>query len=95
MCIRDRDKSFRNWNIEKHLKNIKCQSLIIQGEEDEYGTLKQVDSIVNQISGQASKSIIPKIGHSPHKENREMTINECVKFINSIKLNQLVDNVKK
>ncbi len=39
------DPAFRSWNIEEYLPGITCPVLCIQGEEDEYGTIAQVEAI--------------------------------------------------
>ncbi|MGB0390777.1 MAG: alpha/beta fold hydrolase [Salibacteraceae bacterium] len=72
---------FKSWNIESFLPSIICKSLIIQGEMDEYGTLNQVHQIIKGTSGLAKQLIIPNIGHSPHKENLEITLTESARFI--------------
>jgi pimeloyl-ACP methyl ester carboxylesterase len=73
--------SFRNWNIEKFLPAITCPVLVIQGEEDEYGTLLQVERIVEQVSGPAEKFILPGVKHSPHKEVPEVILEEVYNFL--------------
>ncbi|WP_233557600.1 alpha/beta fold hydrolase [Aquimarina sp. AD1] len=73
--------SFLDWNIENYLSNIQCPSLIIQGENDEYGTLEQVYSIVRKTTGKSKSLIIPNIGHTPHKENSEVVIDKTTKFV--------------
>ncbi|WP_081415534.1 alpha/beta fold hydrolase [Aquimarina latercula] len=73
--------SFLDWNIENYLSNIQCPSLIIQGENDEYGTLEQVYSIVRKTSGKSKSLIIPNIGHTPHKENSEVVIDKTTNFV--------------
>lgn len=72
---------FWDWNIELFLPAILCPSLIIQGEEDEYGTLAQVDAIVEQVRGPAQKLIIPKVGHTPHREATQQVLTATVDFI--------------
>jgi pimeloyl-ACP methyl ester carboxylesterase len=74
-------EDFRDWNIESYLKNIVCPVLVIQGEEDEYGTLKQVQRIVNNTVGLSQKLIIPKIGHSPHKEVPQNILEKSIAFL--------------
>ncbi len=78
--------SYRSWNIEHLLKNITCPTLIIQGENDEFGTLKQVNQIVTQVSGKTEKLILKDAGHNPHKEATEKTLITCTKFIQEIVL---------
>ncbi|WP_405206836.1 alpha/beta fold hydrolase [Aquimarina sp. LLG6339-5] len=73
--------SFLDWNVENYLPNIQCPSLIIQGENDEYGTLEQVYSIVQKTSGKSESLIIPNIGHTPHKETPTVVIDKTTNFV--------------
>ena len=75
---------FRNWNIENFLTNIKCPNLIIQGLDDEYGTLAQVESIVTKTKGTSEKLLIPKCGHVPHLQAKELVLEKMALFIESI-----------
>ena len=75
---------FRNWNIEDFLPKIECRSLIIQGEEDEYGTLKQVENIITKTNGQSTQLVISNVKHTPHKEVPELILNKVSKFIKEI-----------
>ncbi|MEO0877142.1 MAG: alpha/beta hydrolase, partial [Bacteroidota bacterium] len=49
---------FRTWNIEHLLPQISCPCLIVQGEQDEYGTMWQLEGIANSISGAAKVEVI-------------------------------------
>ncbi len=75
---------FRNWNIENRLPGIKCPLLAIQGDSDEYGTEKQVQGVVNGVSGPARYAIIAKCGHIPHHQNRPETARTMIAFIEEI-----------
>lgn len=77
-------EEFKPWTIEHFLPHIKCPMLVIQGEEDEYGSLAQVDGIISQVSGEAQKFILPSAGHTPHKEAKELILEKTVAFINQI-----------
>ena len=79
-------EEFRDWNIENFLPLINCPSLIIQGEEDEFGTLDQVTKIASQTSGKLSQFIIPNIRHTPHKEATELTLEKVKEFISLLNL---------
>jgi len=72
---------FREWNIEKYLPAIECPVLVVQGEDDQYGTLEQVDAIVNQVRGPAESLILPRCGHSPHSERPEEVLAAAAGFI--------------
>ncbi|WP_185205098.1 alpha/beta fold hydrolase [Chryseobacterium sp. C3] len=75
---------FKSWNIEYLLKDINSPLLFIQGENDEYGTLDQVEKTISQVSGTAEKFIIPNIGHTPHKEIPDTVLQKSAEFITSI-----------
>ena len=75
---------FRNWNIESLLPGIFCPVLALQGIYDEYGTNKQLDAIVSQVSGPAEKYMIPHCGHTPHLEQPELVLNLISDFIGKI-----------
>jgi pimeloyl-ACP methyl ester carboxylesterase len=75
---------YRTWNIEQRLSHVQCPVLVIQGENDEYGTERQVDAIVNQVAGAARKAMIPNAGHTPHKESAAATLETTVDFLKSV-----------
>ncbi|WP_299216573.1 alpha/beta hydrolase [uncultured Aquimarina sp.] len=72
--------SFEDWNIESYLPAIQCPSLIIQGENDEYGSIAQVLSIIQKTSGDSESLIIPNAGHTPHKEATEVVLKKTTDF---------------
>ncbi len=78
------NSSYGDWSIESLLPAIKCPTMVIQGEFDEYGSLLQVDKIVGQVSGAATRLVIPNLKHTPHKENPELVLEQLSRFINKI-----------
>ena len=75
-------EDFRNWNIENYLPAIKSPVLVIQGDSDEFGSLKQVEGIVNQTGGYSEQLILEEIRHTPHRESEELVLKKSAKFIN-------------
>lgn len=75
------DPAFRAWNIEEHLAAIDCPTLVIQGEDDQYGTVAQVNAIRDQVSGPVETHMLAACGHSPHRDQREQTLDAMVAFI--------------
>lgn len=59
---------FAQWNIEEYLPRIAEPVLVIQGENDQYGTLRQVEAIAKQVRGPVTTLVLPDCGHSPHSE---------------------------
>ena len=78
------DPEFRRWNIEACLANIRVPVLVIQGEDDEYGTLAQIDSIEQRADGPVTRCILPNCGHAPHRDQREATLDAMARFIRTI-----------
>jgi pimeloyl-ACP methyl ester carboxylesterase len=78
------DPAFRSWNIEGSLSAIACPALVIQGEDDEYGTLAQVAAIGDQVSGPIETRVLAACGHSPHRDQREQTLDAIARFIKNL-----------
>ncbi len=74
------DPQFRNWNIEEYLAAISCPTLVIQGENDEYGTLAQVEAIQRRVPATQSLNL-PRCGHSPHRDQSSLTLDVISKFV--------------
>lgn len=77
------DPDFRSWNIEECLAPITCPVLLIQGENDEYGTLAQVQSIQRRIPTTQTR-ILPRCGHSPHRDQPDLTLEAVGKFVSAL-----------
>ena len=74
----------KNWNIESQIYPIDIPTLIIQGKQDNYGSLKQVEKIANSISAKNETVLIDNCGHTPHSEQQETVLNSVISFLKSI-----------
>jgi pimeloyl-ACP methyl ester carboxylesterase len=74
------DPEFRKWNLEEFLPRIVAPILVVQGEQDEYGTQKQVDA-VRRGAGNAEVLLLPQCGHAPHKDQPEATLRGIAGFV--------------
>jgi pimeloyl-ACP methyl ester carboxylesterase len=72
---------FRNWNITGDIEIPDRPILAIQGMDDQYGTIQQLDLIRSSAKGTVKTVHMPMCGHHPHLEKPAETINEIVKFI--------------
>jgi pimeloyl-ACP methyl ester carboxylesterase len=75
------DPDFRAWNIEEYLPAIQVPILILQGQDDEYGTWKQVEAIERQAGGPVDAIALANCGHSPHREQPERTLQAMAEFV--------------
>jgi pimeloyl-ACP methyl ester carboxylesterase len=74
---------FRDWSIEEYLPRITCPVLAIQGEEDEYGTMEQVDRIGRTIP-HAQILKLARCGHSPHRDGAEEVLEAIRGFVERV-----------
>jgi pimeloyl-ACP methyl ester carboxylesterase len=72
--------AFRDWNIERDIATIRCPILAVQGADDEYGTLEQIRSIARALP-KTRLLVIPKCGHSPHRDQPDALIAATEQFI--------------
>lgn len=75
------DPGFRSWNIEEYLPAIDVPVLLIQGEDDEYGTLRQLDAIERGCGGSVRRLVLPRCGHTPHRDQPRRTLEAMAGFV--------------
>jgi pimeloyl-ACP methyl ester carboxylesterase len=72
---------FRQWNIEEYLPAIESPVLVVQGEDDDYGTLRQVEVVVTQVTGPAKSLVLARCGHSPHSDRPDEVLEAASRFV--------------
>ncbi|MDM1524114.1 alpha/beta hydrolase [Empedobacter falsenii] len=75
---------FVNFDIREELKNIKCPTLVIQGIDDEFGTMEQVIGIIDNVNGRKENYIVPDAKHTPFRENKVPTFEKTIEFIDTL-----------
>ena len=60
-------EAFRAYDIRAEISAIRAPLLAIQGEDDPYGTMAQIDEIAHAVT-HAQTLKLPRCGHSPHKD---------------------------
>jgi pimeloyl-ACP methyl ester carboxylesterase len=74
---------FRDWNIEEYLAQIRCPVLAIQGADDEYATMRQVEVIAERVAGAALLKL-PACGHSPHRDQPAAVLGAVDAFVRRV-----------
>lgn len=82
-------RNFSDWNIQDQMSKIQCPVLLIQGLNDEYGTLQQIDSIASQLPQAPQQVLIPECAHFPYVTARKAVETSILEFIRT---NMLVPN---
>jgi pimeloyl-ACP methyl ester carboxylesterase len=70
---------FRAWNLEGDAALVTVPTLLIQGADDPYGTLEQLDRIEARIRGPVSRLVVPG-GHSPHLAAPDQVVAAVARF---------------
>ena len=72
--------AFRDWNIEAYLPRIRCPVLALQGDDDEYATMRQIEVIAEQVPGTQLLKL-PDCGHSPHRDQEAAVLSALAAFV--------------
>jgi pimeloyl-ACP methyl ester carboxylesterase len=78
------DPQFRKWDITEALGYIRVPILIVQGDKDQYGTLKQVETAQEECFCPVEAAVLPGIRHDPCREAPELTLQTVADFINRL-----------
>jgi pimeloyl-ACP methyl ester carboxylesterase len=78
------DPEFRNWDISDALAYIRVPILIVQGENDQYGTLRQLDVAKQECFCPVETAILPATRHDPCREAPELTLQTTAAFIDRL-----------
>jgi pimeloyl-ACP methyl ester carboxylesterase len=80
------DPEFRTWDISAYLAAIAAPVQIIQGESDPYGSARQIDVARKELSVPPDVAMLPGVGHAPHREATETTIEHIRRFATRLSL---------
>jgi len=78
------DPAFRAWNIEAYLPGVRSPVLAIQGADDEYGSLAQLDAIERGVAGPFERLVLAQCKHSPHRDQEAATLEAMARFIGRV-----------
>ncbi|ABE36772.1 dienelactone hydrolase family protein [Paraburkholderia xenovorans LB400] len=75
--------AFRTWNIVDTLRAIRCPLLAVQGHDDHYGTMAQIEAIAEQVP-HTQLVKLDACGHSPHRDAPEALNRAIITVIRSV-----------
>jgi pimeloyl-ACP methyl ester carboxylesterase len=73
------DPAMRDWSLEPDAAKVSAPTLLIQGADDEYASLDQLDRIEARVRGSVSRLVVPG-GHSPHLEQPDAVVEAIADF---------------
>jgi pimeloyl-ACP methyl ester carboxylesterase len=78
------DPKFRSWDISEYLAYIRVPVAILQGADDRYGTIRQIEIAQEECYCPVDVTIVPGAGHSPHREAPGVTLDAISEFATRI-----------
>lgn len=78
------DPAFLAWNIEEYLPRVRVPVLVVQGEDDEFGTIAQVDAIERGVRAPVERAVFAACGHTPHRDQPEQTRAVITRFLREL-----------
>ena len=75
------DPEFRKWDITEFLAYIRVPVLIVQGEDDQYGTAKQIEVAQEKCYCPVEVALLPGARHSPQRDKPEATLKAMSDFV--------------
>ena len=79
-----RDEKFRDWDISESLAYIRVPVQIVQGADDQYGTMRHVEIAQEECYCPVDIAVIPGAAHSPHREAADITLKAIADFANRL-----------
>ena len=81
------DPAFRDWNIEAELPKIRCPVLAIQGYDDQYGTMAQLDRIAAGVRSPCRLLKLAECGHTPQRDQPAHVMDAVAELYSKVTLN--------
>jgi pimeloyl-ACP methyl ester carboxylesterase len=79
------DPDFERWDIrDEYLPNIRCPVLAIQGHDDEYGTMAQLDETARLVKGACELLQLGGCGHSPFRDQPDIVVDRVTAFVKAL-----------
>lgn len=71
---------FQSWNVAEVIDYFRIPTLAIQGRQDQYGSLAQIDEIETRSYAPVDMVILEDCQHAPHQEQPEQVLAEVAEF---------------
>lgn len=78
------DPAFAVAGVDGLLEQVRVPVLAIQGRQDQYGTLRQLEVLGERCAGRVEQRVLEDCGHSPHRDQPAATTEAIVRFVNGL-----------
>ncbi|HEY4140849.1 MAG TPA: alpha/beta hydrolase [Pseudolabrys sp.] len=83
------DPDFRKWDITEQLAYIRVPILIVQGGDDQYGTVRQIEVAQEECYCPIEVTLLPGAKHSPQREAPEAALKAVAEFVERVRQNEM------
>jgi pimeloyl-ACP methyl ester carboxylesterase len=73
--------AFSDWSLDEILPQVRCPSLVIHGDQDEYGSRQNPEKIARLVNGPVQMEIMPGTRHVPHREQEQWVAQRVAAYI--------------
>jgi pimeloyl-ACP methyl ester carboxylesterase len=80
---------FRKWGLTEFLAYIRVPVLIVQGEGDQYGTVRQIEIAQEECYCPVEVALLPNAKHVPQREAPDATMKAVTEFIARVLQNEM------
>jgi pimeloyl-ACP methyl ester carboxylesterase len=78
------DPRFQSWSLGAETQRLAVPTLVIQGADDTYGTLAQVDAICEAAPGPVQRVILNNCGHVPFRDQERAVLDAITAFVERV-----------
>ena len=76
--------AFADWSLDAHLEEVRCPTLVLYGDNDEYGTRLQPERIARLTRGASQTIMFEGCRHFPHREQPALVLDAVTDFLASL-----------
>lgn len=74
------DPEFQSWNVADVIDYLRIPTLAIQGRDDQYGTLAQIEEVESKSYAPVEMTVLDHCGHAPHLDQPRATLDAISDF---------------
>lgn len=78
---------FTSWSLGEEVERLATPTLLIQSDDDPYGTLAQLDAFEAARHAQVTRLVLRDCGHAPHRDQEAAVLDAITHFVAGIAAN--------